>query len=595
MGLKDDAAAHFQEMALLLELLGESRFRVNSYAKAARTLETSTASLDDASLSDLQKLDGIGKSTAEKIIELRETGEIGDVEALRGKVPAGLLDVMQVPGVGPKTAKLAWDELGITDLDGLRKAIDDGSLATLPRMGKKSVENIRDNLSFASKESQRLPLGIAMPIAEALVERLSGVDGVERVEFAGSLRRGKETIGDLDLLVVASDAEAARAAFCEHESVQKVVARGETKCSVRIGVDVHTGRWRGESEDALVGADMRLVPKESWGAAMLYFTGSKEHNVRCREIAIKQGMTLNEYGLFEDDGSDPEPPQKRGVEPIASGSEEAVYQKLGIEYVVPERREDSGELTSGAFDDLITIDDIKAELHAHTTESDGKLTLEQLVQHAIDRGFHTIAVTDHSRSSVQANGLSVDRLHEQREAIERARERFGDDIDILHGSEVDIHADGSLDYDDEVLAWLDLVVASPHASLKQESDKATARLLRVIEHPLVHIVGHPTGRLVGRRRGLEPAMDELVSAAAEHDTALEVNAHWMRLDLRDTHVRAAVEAGAKIAIDCDVHTSECFENLRYGVMTARRGWLRKSDCVNAMPRDTLRNWVRSKR
>lgn len=598
MALKDDAADRFSEMASLLELLGESRFRVNSYAKAARTLELFAGELEGLSKQQLTELDGIGDSTADKILELAETGLIQDHEKLKNKVPAGLLGVMQVPGVGPKTAKLGWDELGITDLDKLRAAIDDGSLASLKGMGEKSVENIRQNLSFASKESKRLPLGIAMPIAEALVERMSAVKGVRRCAYAGSLRRGRDTIGDIDVLCVTDDAEAAREAFCGHDDVVQVVARGETKCSVRLKIEVHSGRWRLDAKDDVVGADLRLVPEASWGAAMMYFTGSKDHNVRVREIAIKRGYTLNEYGLFEetdDERASGEPPQKRGESPVASDAESKVYAKLGLPDLPPEVREDAGEVGLDEPLHLIQAGDIRAELHAHTTESDGRLSLRQLVRHAIERGFHTIAVTDHSRSSVQANGLSVERLKKQREDIESLRDELGEEIDILCGSEVDIHADGSLDYDDDTLAWLDFVVASPHTVLKQEPKKATERLLRAIEHPCVHVIGHPTGRLVGRRKGLEPAMDELAAAAAEHRTALEINAHWMRLDLRDTHVRAAIEAGALVAIDCDVHTAECFDNLRYGVTTGRRGWLTAEGCVNAWDRERLRAWVASKR
>ncbi|MEO0511977.1 MAG: DNA polymerase/3'-5' exonuclease PolX [Planctomycetota bacterium] len=597
MGLREDAAERFAEMAALMELLGESRFRINSYAKAARVLEAHAGALEGLDQPALTELDGIGASTADKILELAETGAIAAHQKLVGKVPEGLLGVMQVPGVGPKTAKLAWDNLEITDLDGIRRAIDDGSLATLKGLGPKSVENIRQNLSFASKESKRLPLGIAMPIAEALVDRMSKVPGTRRCAFAGSLRRGKESIGDLDLLVVTDDPERARAAFCEHDDVQQVVARGETKCSVRLKIEVHSGRWRLDAKDDVVGADLRIVPEASWGAALMYFTGSKDHNVRVREAAIRRGFTLNEYGLFEESDEERasgEPPQERGTTPAASETEAAVFAALELPEVAPELREDAGEVGAGPLPELITVADIRAELHAHTTESDGRLSLDRLVQHAIDRGFHTIAVTDHSRSSVQANGLSVERLKKQRAEIEALRETLGGAIDVLCGSEVDIHADGSLDYDDDVLAELDYVIASPHTSLKQEPARATERLLRVIEHPLVHVVGHPTGRLVGRRKGLEPAMDELVHAAAEHNTALEINSHWMRLDLRDTHVRAATAAGAPIAIDCDVHTAECFDNLRFGVVTGRRGWLTAEGCVNAWDRDRLRAWIRSK-
>jgi DNA polymerase (family 10) len=349
--------------------------------------------------------------------------------------------------------------------------------------------------------------------------------------------------------------------------------------------------------------DLRVLDDSCWGAALMYFTGSKEHNVKLRERALKMGLTLNEYGLFPEDG-EAEPPQKRGVKPVAGKTEEEVYHKLGLEFVPPEMREDRGELdvhARGAKGGkgagsvaLIDIADIKAELHAHTTASDGRLSILELAIEAKRRGFHTIAVTDHSKSSVIANGLQPDRLRKHIKAIHAAREEIKG-ITILAGSEVDILADGSLDYDDDLLAELDVVVASPHTALSQDSATATKRLLKAIRHPMVHILGHPTGRLINKRAGLSPDMRELIAAAKEHNVALEINAHWMRLDLRDTHVRAAVEGGALIAIDCDVHEIEDYDNLRYGVMTGRRGWLSADACINTWPAAKLHKWLKAKR
>jgi len=338
--------------------------------------------------------------------------------------------------------------------------------------------------------------------------------------------------------------------------------------------------------------DLRTVPEASFGAAIMYFTGSKEHNVKLRERALKKKLTLNEYGLFPLD-DEKASPQSRGIMPIASESEEDIYDALDLPFIEPQIREDRGEFASDAAAPpaLIQLSDIKAELHAHTNASDGSLTLEQLVALAKDRGFHTIAVTDHSRSSVQANGLSIDRLKQQIEMIHEFNESI-EGITVLAGSEVDILSDGSLDYPDDVLALLDIVVASPHAALGQDTRAATVRLLHAIEHPLVHIIGHPTGRLIGRRPGLEPAMDELIAAAVQHNTALEINAHWIRLDLRDTHVLAAVSAGCTIAIDCDVHSESDFENLRYGVLTAQRGWLTSKLCLNTWDENRLSKWLR---
>lgn len=596
MGFNADLHSRLDEMATLLELTGANRFRVNAFARAARAVESQPRDLSTLDEKDLVSIDGIGKGIASFIREFADSGSVTELEALRKDVPAGLAGVLDIQGLGPKTVRLMWQDLGITDRASLKKAIDDGSILTLPRMGEKTVENIKTALTFASKSNERLALGIAAPIADALIDRMKAVKGVKQCAFAGSLRRGKDTIGDIDILVSTTNPEAAAEAFCEADNVKQVIARGETKCSVRLAVKSNSARWKSDGKlPPTVGADLRIVPDNAFGAALLYFSASKEHNIRLRERALKKGLTLNEYGLFPEDTSTTESPQSRGVKPVAAKTEEAVYTKLGMPYIPPEIREDAGELDLKETPELIEVEDIKSDLHAHTTASDGKMSLHELIQCAIDRGFHTMAVTDHSKSSVQAGGLSVERLRAQRDEIEEARKHFGKKITILAGSEVDILADGSLDYDDEILAWLDIVVASPHAALSQDSKAATKRLLKAIEHPNVNIIGHPTGRLINRRKGLEPAMDEIIAAAVEHDTALEINAHWMRLDLRDTHVRAAAEAGCKIAIDCDDHAPADFDNIRYGIATARRGWLTPDLCVNTWTPKKLHNWLKKKR
>lgn len=596
MSFNERLADQLHEMATLLELTGANRFRIAAFSKAARAAENHTQDFSTLDDKGLIAIDGIGKGVVAIVRELSETNEIEELSALRDEVPDGLIDVLDIQGLGPKTVRQLWNDLGVTDRASLKKVIDDGSILELPRMGQKTVDNIKTALTFASKSNERLPLGLAAIVADRLVDRLSAIKGVKQCEAAGSYRRGRDTIGDIDILVVASDPESVREAFCEADDVEQVVARGETKCSVRVKIATDTGRWKGQAKaNATVGADLRIVPAESFGAALMYFTGSKEHNVRLREKALKQKLTLNEYGLFPLDKDAEGSPQSRGVKPVASKTEKQVYTKLGLPYIPPEIREDIGELDLDTSPKLVELGDIKSELHAHTTASDGKMSLDELVQNALDRRFHTIAVTDHSRSSVQAGGLSVERLREQRDAIDEAQADFGKDIKILAGSEVDILSDGSLDYDDDVLAELDIVVASPHAALTQDPKTATKRLLKAIEHPMVHIIGHPTGRLINRRPGLSPAMDELIAAAVEHDVALEINAHWMRLDLRDSHVRAAVEAGCKVAIDCDDHAPEDFDNLRFGVVTARRGGLTPELCVNAWSKTKLHNWLKSKR
>ncbi|QKK09506.1 MAG: DNA polymerase/3'-5' exonuclease PolX [Planctomycetota bacterium] len=601
MSFNRDAVRLLNEIASMMELLGENPFKINAHARAARAIEGMSQDLGAATgdRSALTDIEGIGPKIADKLIELAETGGMSEHAALAEKVPAGPMGLLNIPGLGPKTVRLLWQERGVTDLAGLKAIIEDGSILELPRMGKKAVEKIAAAIKFAEQDTGRLHLGVAMPVAETVVEHMRGVKGVTRVTFAGSLRRGKETVGDIDILVCADDPVAAGEAFRTMPEVVAVLAAGDTKSSVRYGLDVDLGRWNfeGRSGDAeerpSVQVDLRVVDESSWGAALLYFSGSKEHNVRLRERALKQDLTLNEYGLFPEDREAEGSPQSRGVKPVAAATEEEIYAKLGLVFVPPELREDRGELALDETPALIEVGDIKAELHAHTTESDGSLALAELVAGAKERGFHTIAVTDHSKSAAVAGGLTVKRLRAQRGAIDAARQETKG-ITILHGSEVDILADGELDYDDEILAWLDVVVASPHAALSQDPKAATKRLLRAIENPHVNIIGHPTGRLINKRPGIEPAMDEIYAAAKEHDVALEINAHWLRLDLRDTHVRGAVEAECLIAIDCDVHRAGDFDNLRYGVLTGRRGWLPKDRCINTWSAKKLQGWLAKK-
>ncbi len=590
-----------EQIAAMQELLGEEPFRAISNARAARTI--GDLSYDVASIAGdrarLLEIPGVGKGIADKIAEYCTTGKIKEHAELSARVPPGLLVLMKIPGLGPKTARLLWKERGVTDIDSLKKIIDDGSILTVPRMGAKTVENLKASLAFAQTSGQRLSLGLAMPVARLFVERLRKVKGVERIAFAGSLRRGKETIGDIDILIATSDPAGAAAAFRAMPEVRQVLVAGETKSSVRVGVTEEFGRWKleGVEGDVFTGpsiqVDLRVVPLASWGAALMYFTGSKEHNIRLRERALRKQLTLNEYGLFPLD-DDETPPQHRGVKPRASKTEEEVYQALGLPLIPPELREAGSELALTETPRLIELADIKAELHAHTTASDGLMSIEELAARAKERGFHTIAVTDHSKSSIQANGLSVERLHAHIEAVHKARTKVKG-ITILAGSEVDIHGDGRLDYDDKLLAQLDLVVASPHSGLSQDPETCTKRLVAAIENPYVNILGHPTGRLINRRPGLSPDIACLIAAAREHHVALEINAHWMRLDLRDTHVKAAVDAGCPIAIDCDVHAPEDFDNLLYGITTARRGWLTPDLCINTWPARKLHAWLKAKR
>ncbi len=601
MGINQDVAASLAEIAKLMELLGENKFKVIAHDKAARVIESHSTDMaalvgpagdEKAAHKRLVEIDGVGPKIADKIIEFVHTGRMTELDELRAQVPKGLLPLMQIPGLGPKTMQTLWKEGGVTDLASLKKCIDSGVAATLPRMGEKSVAKIRESLSLAEQANIRLPLGLAMPIAESIVESLGMVKGVRRIAFAGSLRRGKETIGDIDILVSTSEPGAVHEAFRKQPGVVQVLSSGETRASVRIGIRRDAGRW-GELKDGMAGpsiqVDLKIIPEESWGAALYYFTGSKDHNVAVRTRAQENGWTLNDYGLFHDDGKPA--PHTRGLKPIASRTEEEIFKAMGMPYIPPEIRENRGELKLKDTPRLIEIGHIRAELHAHTTASDGEMSIDELARRARERGFHTIAVTDHSKSSAIAGGLSPERLRDHIKAV-HAADRQTEGITILAGSEVDILSDGRLDYDDELLAELDIVVASPHAGLSQEPGPATRRLIRAIENPHVRILGHPTGRLINRRTGLSPDMAEVIAAAKEHGVALEINAHWLRLDLRDTHVHMAVKAGCLIAIDCDVHAPEDFDCLRYGVMTGRRGWLTPELCVNTWGERKLRAWLK---
>ncbi len=586
MRTNKEIAVVFKQIASALELLEANRFRINSYQRVARSLKDLTVEAESLVAENpktaarrLTAFDGIGKGSAEKIVEYALTGAITEHQELLAKVPSGLFDVLAIPGVGPKAAQMMWRQLGIESLGDLKARLDSPELVRLPRMGVKTVDNIRQAIAFAEKSADRVPLGVALPIALRLQDELRAAPGVERLDFAGSLRRGRETIGDLDFLAACDDPAAVRERFTTLPEVTQVLARGETKSSVRLTV----GR-------TALQADLRIVPSEVYGAALMYFTGSKEHNVRLREIAIQQNRRLNEYGLY--DGTD-ERPQDRGAVPVSAANEEEIYHALGLPFVAPELREDRGEL-DGEPPELITVDDVRAELHAHTVASDGKLTIAELAEAVKSRGFHTLAITDHSKSSVIAGGLDEERLLRHIDAIREADEEISG-IKLLAGAEVDILPDGRLDYSDELLARLDVVVASPHVSLRQDPATATRRLLRAIRHPLVHIIAHPTGRVINRRQGLSPDMNALFKAAARHDTALEVNANWRRLDLRDSHLRGALEHRCRIAINTDTHRQEQLDFLSYGVLTARRAGLTAESCINTWPAERLHAWLASKR
>ncbi|MEM1211221.1 MAG: DNA polymerase/3'-5' exonuclease PolX [Planctomycetota bacterium] len=568
-------AGLFQQMADINDILGGNRFKSIAYQKAARVVGELDRSVTDIDPADLKQVEGIGGGTADRIAEYLDTGQIADHQKLLSKVPAGLTELLDVSGLGPKSVALLWKEAGVENRADLAEKLETDELAELKGFGKKTIENIKKSLAFMDEASKRHRIGTADGLAQAFLTALSGLPGVQRIEPAGSLRRGKETIGDLDILVAAeaSDAGPIFEAFATHDRVTDVLLRGDTKCSVRTDVGMQV--------------DLRVVPPDAFGAALMYFTGSKEHNVKMRQRALDYGYTLNEYALADKDNK---------AKVIAAATEEEVFKALGLAWVPPELREDRGELKlaeSGDIPELITLDDIQAELHTHTTASDGTWSIEENALNAAARGFHTVAITDHSKGQVQANGLSNERLEKHIVAVREVAAKLKGKIRVLAGSEVDILADGKLDYPDSLLAELDVVVASPHAALTQDPKKATARLLKAIENPHVTVLGHPTGRLILRREGLSPDIPKLCQACAEQGIAMEINANHYRLDLRDTHARAALDHGCKLAINTDAHGPADLGQLRYGVLTARRAGATAADVINAFNKKKLGDWIAS--
>ncbi|QDU35413.1 DNA polymerase/3'-5' exonuclease PolX [Poriferisphaera corsica] len=568
-------ASIFNQMADVLQILDANRFRIIAMQKAARVvkeLTTDTASMTHA---ELLSLDGVGKGTADKIVEFCETGQMIEHNELLKEIPKGLPDLLNIPGLGAKTVALLWKEADIVSIKSLERALKKPELLTsIKGLGQKKIDMIAKNLAFAEQAGKRHTIGRAHLKAVYFVAQLRQLKEVKQAAYAGSLRRGKETIGDIDILVAADPKHASIVTerFTALEPVEDVMLSGKTKTSVRTkgGIQV----------------DLRIIAPESYGAALMYFTGSKEHNVVLRERAQSMGMTLSEYALTD----------KQTEKTVAARTEEEIYKALGLDFIPPELREDRGEIIAAEehkLPKLVTQRDIHAELHAHTHASDGLLSIRELAGLAYDRGFHTIAVTDHSKSQVQAHGLDEKRLEQHIKDIHAVRDEMAGKIHVLAGSEVDILADGKLDYPNSLLKQLDIVVASPHSALSQTGKKATDRLIKAINNPYVHIIGHPTGRLLARREGMSPDMNTIIKAAADRGIALEINANHHRLDLRDTHARAAIEAGCLLAINTDAHRPNDFNELQYGLLTARRAWAEPKNIVNCFAEDKLMGWLKS--
>jgi len=557
----------------LLEVKGEVIYKILAYRKAADSLNALSRDVYDVwQEGKLTEIPGVGKAIAEKIDELLSTGHLKFLEKLEAEVPPSLVEVLQVPDVGPKKAALFWQQAGVTNMAELEAAARAGKLRDLPGMGEKSEAKVIAGIEAVSRRTDRMPLGMAWPFAQDLLESLRKVPGVQAAEAGGSLRRMRETVGDLDLLVAASDSEPVMEAFIHHPEVIQVLAQGDVKVSVEF---THNRR-----------AQLWVHPPDRFGTALVYGTGSKDHNVRLRELAQKKKLSLSDQSFLRPDGSE-----------ILCATEEEVYSTLNLPWIPPELREDRGEIQAARakkLPDLITLDDIQAELHSHTTWSDGRLSIKEMAEAARTRGRRVLAITDHSASLGVAGGLSTDELLAQREEIDRVQADLGETILLLQGSEVEILADGSLDFPDEALAQLDIVIASLHSSLRQPRAQVTQRLINAIRNPHVDIIGHPTGRMIPNREGADLDMEAVMAAAAETGVALEINAHPARLDLDDLHAHRAIELGIPLTINTDAHSPEDMDLMFFGVATARRGWVEARQVINTWEPERLMKWLRSR-
>jgi DNA polymerase (family 10) len=554
----------------LLEIKGESRFQYLAYGRAAESiLNLGEEVMAIWEVGDLQSIPGVGDALSAKLDELFSTGRLRYLDNLYAEIPPGVLDLLEIPGVGPKTAKVLWEALGIDGIEPAREAALAGSLAGLPGIGAKTQARILAGIDALSRRSARTPLGTARPLADALLVALEESippGAIQRSAIAGSIRRWRDTIGDMDLLVVTTDVPTVMVAFRSLPHVAEVLMSGSTKTSVRL----HAG----------LQVDLRVVPAQSWGTALQYFTGSQAHNVALRQRALRLGFSLNEYSLTR---------LADGME-LFFRDEPELYEALDMAYVPPELREDRGEITAAVerrLPMLLEQHHIQGELHGHTTWSDGKASIAEMAEAARSAGYRYFAITDHSGSLGVTGVLDVARLRAQREEIDAYNAQAPAGFRLLHGAEVEVLADGSLDYPDEVLAWLDVVVASWHSGLRQDRETITARALRAVRNPHVDIVGHPTGRLLPRREPADLDMEALIQAAAETGTILEINAHPSRLDLNDIYARRALDLGVTLAINCDAHRPEELALLCYGVATARRAWATPDQVINAWSLDRV--------
>jgi len=559
------------ELADILEMM-EVEWKPRAFRTAARNIETYSEDVKDIykkrGIKGLKEIQGVGEGTAKLIEEYLKKGKISDYEKLRKKIPAGVEEMMHLQGMGPKKAWKLFKKLKIKSIAELKKAAASGKIATLPGFGKKTADDILRGIALYKGSKERMLLGQAMPIAREVEAELKQLKEVKQVSIAGSIRRMRETVKDIDILVVSTRPKKVMDYFTTMRRVKRVLAKGSTRSAVifREGLN----------------CDLRVIESGSFGAAMQYFTGSKDHNVKLRQIAMKKGYKLNEYGLF------------KGKKYAAGKTEKEVYKKLGLSYIEPELRENAGEIETKKLPKLVSLKDIKGDLHMHTVYTDGANKPEEMIKAAIAKGYQYMAITDHSKSTYIAGGMDDKTIKKYIVDLTKLKKKYSKKIKVLIGSEVDILADGRLDYSDDILKKLDWVVASVHAGFKKTKQQNTERVLKVISNPHVHAIGHPTGRLINKRNPFEIDLDKVYAAAKENGVAMEINAFPSRLDLKDVHVRKAIENKVKIVINTDSHSTEHLRYMEFGVATARRGWAEAKDVVNTLPWDKLERFINKK-
>ncbi len=567
----EEVVAMLEETADLMEIAGENPFKARAYRRAADAIAALKEPIEElVRTKRLNQIEGVGESIARDIAEFLQKGTTTRLEQLRQKYPPQLRKLLEIQGVGPRTVAMLYERLGITSVDELEAAAKAGKLTKLPGMGEQKVRNILEGIQLWRQQQGRVPLHIALAIAERIVAELRELPQVEQILPAGSLRRWKETVGDLDILVATRKSEPVMERFVKLPEVQKVLAHGTTKSSVLMANNLQV--------------DLRAVDPESFGAASQYFTGSKAHNIALRNRALKLGLTINEYGVF----------REATGEKVAGETEESVYEAVGLIWIPPELREDRGELEAAerrALPHLVTLEDIRGELHCHTKWSDGANTVEEMARAARERGYEYLAITDHSPP--MGWGVKPENFRKLIGEIRQVSERLG--FPILAGIEVDIAPDGSLHMDEDILRQLDIVIASVHSAMKMSREEMTKRILKAMENPLVHIIGHPTGRLINQRPPYEVDLEALVERARQTGVALEINGSPERLDLNDENARYAKEAGVLLSLGTDAHHDDHLDFMRFAVAVARRAWCEPANILNTRPYEQLRDWLKVRR